>query len=164
MLRSVVKCNWAIEHFFSVYIAHLNTRRIGEFETVMQSLDSGLHNFREFSLTPRVLRWGFVNTVKVFYCFYKIILDQRTEILIKQTNVTMRQLSTFLPNKKRPRLKESPIWQRQTKKYFPGCFYEFLSFLFRNSAQPHQLYISRFAPRKWGPLESSAPSPLLPRK
>ena len=49
---------------------------LGEFETVMQTRDvvEGLHNFQEFSQSSKWLRWGYVNTEKVLYCFYKIIL------------------------------------------------------------------------------------------
>ena len=47
---------------------------LGEFETVMQTRDTvkGLHNCLEISQLPLLFRWGYVNTEKVLYCFYKI--------------------------------------------------------------------------------------------
>ena len=38
----------------------------------------GLHNCRKFSQLPRVLRWGYGNTEKVLYCFYKIFLKDNS--------------------------------------------------------------------------------------
>jgi len=51
-----------------------------DFETVMQTRDvvGDLHDFREFS-QPRVFCSRYVNTEKVFYCFYKIILTNMRE-------------------------------------------------------------------------------------
>ena len=47
----------------------------------MQTLDyvSGLHNFRAFSKPSECLDLGYVNTEKVLYCFYKIILKNTSE-------------------------------------------------------------------------------------
>ena len=45
------------KYSFPVYLAYLNSKGLGEFETVMQSKDTveeGLRNFQEFSQPPRV--------------------------------------------------------------------------------------------------------------
>ena len=43
----------------------------------MQTRDvvEDLHNLREFLLASRMFRWGYLNTEKVFYCSYKMILN-----------------------------------------------------------------------------------------
>ena len=67
---------------------HLNTRGLGEFSKVMQTLDyvSGLNNCLEFSL---VFSWGYVNTEKVFYCLVSV---QWLEVVCKIYKVTQEYL------------------------------------------------------------------------
>ena len=54
----------------------INTRGLGEFETVMQTQDEveGLHNCRGFSQPLECLYQAMQTQEKVFYCFYKMFL------------------------------------------------------------------------------------------
>lgn len=58
------------------------TFKMGKFDTATQTLCyvSGLHNFRGFNPPPRVFRSGYVNTKRVLFCFYKIILIRTCEL------------------------------------------------------------------------------------
>ena len=58
------------------------TFKMGKFDTATQTLCyvSGLHNFRGFNPPPRVFRSGYVNTKRVLFCFYKIILIKKCEL------------------------------------------------------------------------------------
>ena len=54
---------------------HLNMRGLGEFKTVMQTLDciSGLHNFREFSQPPECLDEAIQTRKKSSVAFIKYL-------------------------------------------------------------------------------------------
>ena len=58
------------------------TSKMGKFDTAMQTLCyvSGLHNFRGFNPPLRVFRSGYVNTKRVLFCCYKIILIRTCEL------------------------------------------------------------------------------------
>ena len=82
----------------------INTRGLGEFETVMQTRDEveGLHNCREFSQPLECLYQAMQIQEKVFYCFYKLTsLRKKTKLfviaLIKKEILTIREVLYMKP-------------------------------------------------------------------
>ena len=96
--ETVYKSNRGLFSLFPSIASSKHSGELGEFSTVMQTLDcvSGLHNCLEFSQLPLVLRWSYGNTENVLYCLNININEIPVELLRENMLSSHKKITCYL--------------------------------------------------------------------